>query len=807
MINHNCSLKRFLCNVFLILVTLSFAYTANAADLVYVQEDVPFTWILSSDGTYYAGTKVDNPGPTGYEESDSDSLAGNYVVSFKHTPPGDLTRQADLPQAITLVVNAVWESHLADNTFDAGTNVKSTATFNADGGFPPFDPPTVEIGGFPLSMSADKRYEKSASYVVGNGSIIPYSGNVNVDTKYGIHVPITDSFVCGISTLETFGQLYGNIQVSIPYCGYRVVDNFKDYWTPPPPWDPHVTDGGYCYDDPQNWPNGHPPNGLLAKPNFGQWDIGGNHTVNIGDGVSPLTVSEMEFNDLDTNTPGAWIVNDTSSAQTGINFEVTIGSEPTITCGTATTFNAGLHGYLGLVKQSATSGDGQLNLFGDNSGLYGGITFTGNLGFLAQNNLGPTVDPNPLVFKNGILVYLGTSDLTLTNPINPSNDFNGGFIVSGSTTVNPVTLTINQSFGSNNNGDGLKTNGGPGSAIMFNGNINAPGNVSFDADWSDNSNPNCTVTITGALTSGGYVGGLYIGSKLVVSGNGSITHYDGDRTECYNQGSITLTDNAQFSTQGYKADNPYTGSLLIGSWSSGPSGAVLIARDNSYISIGHDLIIGASGDPGTVAISGNASLYVQNKILIGDEGGTANSMIIGDNATVNAGEIRVANDSGLTGGQVGTLNITGNARVTIEAGRPDNLLNPTPTITTGNLLINPNNTGATAVVEIEDNGSLTVGGTTINNGVMNLDSTGTFSFNDISGSGILNVGGIHNTQVTVSYICLNTLTINAGSTLVIAAIPAGPLADLNMTAVPEPSTLALLCIAVMCLALAPWRRN
>ena len=110
-------------------------------------------------------------------------------------------------------------------------------------------------------------------------------------------------------------------------------------------------------------------------------------------------------------------------------------------------------------------------------------------------------------------------------------------------------------------------------------------------------------------------------------------------------------------------------------------------------------------------------------------------------------------------------------------------------------------------VHVIDNAHLMVGGITINNGVMNLDIAGTMSLKSITGSGTMTVGGIYNTQVTASYVCLNTQTIKAGSTLVISADLSGPTAGLSMSAVPEPSTIVMLIIAAMGLILAAWRRR
>ncbi|MGA2799164.1 MAG: PEP-CTERM sorting domain-containing protein [Thermoguttaceae bacterium] len=65
----------------------------------------------------------------------------------------------------------------------------------------------------------------------------------------------------------------------------------------------------------------------------------------------------------------------------------------------------------------------------------------------------------------------------------------------------------------------------------------------------------------------------------------------------------------------------------------------------------------------------------------------------------------------------------------------------------------------------------------------------------ISGAGTLGVD--NSTDLTVDSIDLGTLSIGAGSTLTIAAIPGGPQAELALNPVPEPSTWAMLLLAAM----------
>ncbi len=83
----------------------------------------------------------------------------------------------------------------------------------------------------------------------------------------------------------------------------------------------------------------------------------------------------------------------------------------------------------------------------------------------------------------------------------------------------------------------------------------------------------------------------------------------------------------------------------------------------------------------------------------------------------------------------------------------------------------------------------------------------------ISGSGTLTLsGGIsgdHNLIVldnlVASSIAVATLTLSSGATVIIQAIPGGPLGN-QLAAVPEPSALALMGIGAVCLLAFNWRR-
>jgi fibronectin-binding autotransporter adhesin len=117
------------------------------------------------------------------------------------------------------------------------------------------------------------------------------------------------------------------------------------------------------------------------------------------------------------------------------------------------------------------------------------------------------------------------------------------------------------------------------------------------------------------------------------------------------------------------------------------------------------------------------------------------------------------------------------------------------------------------------------GATTISDGVLELASTGqivlssgistgltgdfrvnggTHTLTDISGTGTTEL--INQASLTVNSIVQGTITLSPGSTLTIAAIPGGLLADpLPPTPVPEPSTCVLLGIGAVSLLGYAWR--
>ena len=97
------------------------------------------------------------------------------------------------------------------------------------------------------------------------------------------------------------------------------------------------------------------------------------------------------------------------------------------------------------------------------------------------------------------------------------------------------------------------------------------------------------------------------------------------------------------------------------------------------------------------------------------------------------------------------------------------------------------------------------GDTTINAGTLQLIAGSPISMHNVAGAGKLNVDS--STALTVDSLNVDTLTVGAGSTLIIAPVAGGGLSGTgSLTAVPEPSTWAMLMLAAMGLGMY-WRRS
>jgi autotransporter-associated beta strand protein len=187
-----------------------------------------------------------------------------------------------------------------------------------------------------------------------------------------------------------------------------------------------------------------------------------------------------------------------------------------------------------------------------------------------------------------------------------------------------------------------------------------------------------------------------------------------------------------------------------------------------------------------------------------------------------------------TGSSTATITVSaGNHSIAVPLEMDSNVSIIEATGSGLNILGQISDSGGSKTLTKTGSGTLTLSGsntytgaTQISGGVLALTSTGqilansaistadaaTFQINSgshtvgtISGSGATNlIAG----NLTANAITQGTLTIGAGATLTIAALPGGPMASSeNLAPVPEPSTLALLGIAAAMFLLAYARRR
>ncbi|MGD0516530.1 MAG: PEP-CTERM sorting domain-containing protein [Thermoguttaceae bacterium] len=257
--------------------------------------------------------------------------------------------------------------------------------------------------------------------------------------------------------------------------------------------------------------------------------------------------------------------------------------------------------------------------------------------------------------------------------------------------------------------------------------------------------------------------------------------------------------------------------FLQGDWTAasgnasvgGNAGAgILNVQGNATVVIDNNLTVKPGGGNGTLNVREGGTVSVGGALSVGN--GTSNATTPG---TVNVGSILVTapgpkfiTDGGIVI-PVATLTVTGNT--TLIAGSSLNIFTNGAATLTGAL--NVGNATTSGTVNVTDNGSLTVDGTTTLAGgsTVTLDSIGTLSLKAVTGGDIdtVVVGGNNMATATADSVTIGTLTIGAGSTLVINALSGGPSSGGELTPVPEPSTFVLLAIAALGLVGAAWRRR
>ena len=136
-------------------------------------------------------------------------------------------------------------------------------------------------------------------------------------------------------------------------------------------------------------------------------------------------------------------------------------------------------------------------------------------------------------------------------------------------------------------------------------------------------------------------------------------------------------------------------------------------------------------------------------------------------------------NGGLTKNSSGTLTLSGNIAYT-----------GLTTVNDGSLII--------------DGAAVSIGSASILGGSLQVDSPSA-AMHNISGSTLIVGDGSTPASLTADSVNVGTLTLTAGATLTINAIPGGPLAR-SLTAVPEPSTWLLIALAAGALLIGKRRK-
>jgi autotransporter-associated beta strand protein len=286
--------------------------------------------------------------------------------------------------------------------------------------------------------------------------------------------------------------------------------------------------------------------------------------------------------------------------------------------------------------------------------------------------------------------------------------------------------------------------------------------------------------------------------------------------------------------------------------------------DNAVVNVANNLVLGGNDSSAVVNVSGNAQLNVTTGIRISNGGWNqpARSLNISNSAQVTTPLVTIGDNGSsatcgwlnLNGGTLSTAQIvsggSGQGSIAFNGGTLQATADSATflqglrnaTIQAGGAIIDTNGhdiTIAQVMTEAVVNtgnvtkkgaGTLTFTGalqyqglTDVQDGTVKISTGVATQIGNVGGAGTLdvenatslnafsvNVGNVTiggASSLTTANVGTNTLTIGPGSSLTINAIPGGPTAGGGLTAVPEPSTFAMLAIAAFGLAAAAWRRR
>ena len=222
---------------------------------------------------------------------------------------------------------------------------------------------------------------------------------------------------------------------------------------------------------------------------------------------------------------------------------------------------------------------------------------------------------------------------------------------------------------------------------------------------------------------------------------------------------------------------------------------------------------------GALGLQGNTTLGDASKTLTLASATTLNFFAIGATNIISKSfdfkdSSFITNGGGIALAMAGNTTLEGNVTFTTD----NNIT------LTGNMTGTGSSSGltksGTAILTLAGTQNYS-GATTINAGTLQLSGTGTIgnvanstTFEMLDGNHTVgNITGTGTTMLdagaalTASSVVQSTVTLGIGSRLTIAPLPGGPTAGAgSLTAVPEPSTLAMLMLAAMGLGMY-WRRS
>jgi hypothetical protein len=525
-----------------------------------------------------------------------------------------------------------------------------------------------------------------------------------------------------------------------------------------------------------------------------EWFYNGLTTQTLTLGSSGTLAMGFNF-DMATLTSGTLFNGGTLTGLSSATLEITNNATSTesgntsvsmkyLTLGTSTgngTYNLSGTGQLSAYKEYiGNSGTGTFTQTGGTNSISSSLDLGCYSGSSGTYNLS---DTGQLSASGEHIGYSGTGTFTQTGGTNSTtyaiclgyySGSSGTYNLTGG--INSISTNVELLLGYNSGSSGTY-------------NLSGTGNLSAGYEfigWSGTG----TFTQTGGTNAiSSYLRlGYYSGAKGTynLSGTGKLSAYS-EYISDFGTGTFTQTGGTN-SISSYLCLGYYSGS----SGTYNLKGGTLILKSLAKRSGTAAFNFGG----GTLQASGDFTTTLP-MTLTGD-GGNANIDTAGYAVTI----------SGVLSG-TGGLNKLGSGILTLSATET---YNGDTTVGGGTLIFAGGiDSGGTSLIDVES-GSVVLMTTNVSKSDLDIYTAvsatfevvdGMHAVGDISGSGTTQVDS--GASLTATSISQGTLTIGSGATVTIQAIPGGPLGN-TITAVPEPSTLALLAVAFLIPAYSRVRR-